>query len=215
MFDELYKDVKREVSEGMYELIPETPGIPPEDQELLRKAMADGIISPVTPPYGDMMEELIPAMGWEQIDLLGDDANITPDTKFLDRADIAGMYLKNILLPIAKGERPSKPAKIRVRDLDPTQQSTIEQVLFELFEDYTDLLSPGQGRIVPVTQWADSVATALAADITSGNLPSIVFDFDEEQEEAMSLLSRLGPIDLKQVIYSVATDAYADLKGLL
>ena len=207
MLNELYNKIKSIiVRESVSELIPEVPGIPLEDQELLYKAIADGIIPNEFPSYSDMMDELSKLTQAHRISF----SDIGPKDKIADKADVQGAYLKSILLPIAKGERPSRPQVVRIKSLSTQQKQALEGILSELLAEYVYLMKDNEGTIVPIVTWARDVSRELADDIKSGDLL-----LDEEEEETVSLLFRIPERELERYIYMVATSGYEELKQLL
>ena len=110
MFNELYEVIKcLHERNGVYQLIREVPGVNIKDQEMLIRALEAGVIPTEFPNYTDMVNTLAELPTSEEVDLTSDEVmgKISQAGVFADKSEVQGLYLKNILLPIARGKRPS------------------------------------------------------------------------------------------------------------
>lgn len=92
--------LESKINEAVHELVGETPGIGVFDQKILNWAIDNDIIPNQFPTYSLMMGALKKLPGATEMSL--EDAFKEVGSKgFADKADVQGMYLKDVLLPIA------------------------------------------------------------------------------------------------------------------
>ena len=212
MFNILFNYLKEKVNlcEGVLQLLPEI-GLSKEDQEVVRQAIEAGTIKDKFPPYNEMMDELIRILRMKKVSF----AELSKEDKFMDQADVRGKYIEVVLLPIAKGRKPSISSTIRLKDLTSEQHEILEQMIFEIITfSYVDQLKELEDD--QDVLWTLEAAKLINNDYNAGNndIRSALADFEEDQPGSAELFTGLSNYERKQLIHSVIQHNWNEMKDM-
>ena len=131
-FEEILEILRSMNERGkVYQLVRETPDINVEDQNILMKALENEVIPAEFPTYNTMVSRLsrLPiAKRISPINVEWDEVSTVPE--------VQGMYLRYILLPIAKGERsPLGELDIEIRGIRPEVLEEIVSLVKDVWSE--------------------------------------------------------------------------------
>ncbi len=212
MFQRLLKHIKIDVNETVSQLLHEIPGLSKEDIAVLQKALDDGTIQDKLPPYNEMIYNIIYRPGSKVKKISFKD--VSPKD-IMGQGDVAGEYIKQVLLPIAQGRRPSKAAPtLTLKTMTEEQREQLDHIIFDIvtmgyIDQFMEMSKSGN------VWWVDA-ATQINNDYNSGDpfISQLLREFEEDDPGSTEVFTGLSNTERRDAIIVSLRLGWNEMKEL-